>query len=37
MWSNKTITSTASTTTGQGDWEVFFRASTDGGKTWGIK
>ena len=29
-WSNK-ITST-STTIGQGDWEVFFRASTDGGK-----
>ena len=35
-WSNKTI-STTSTTTGEGDWEVFFRASTDGGKTWGDK
>ena len=32
-WSNKTI----STTTTKGDWEVFFRASTDGGKTWGDK
>jgi hypothetical protein len=30
-WSNKTAT------TSQGDWEVFFRASTDGGKTWGDK
>jgi hypothetical protein len=33
-WSNKT---TSSSTTGEGDWEVFFRASTDGGKTWGDK
>jgi hypothetical protein len=32
-WSNKTTSST----TGGGDWEVFFRASTDGGKTWGDK
>jgi hypothetical protein len=32
-WSNKTT----STTTGEGDWEVFFRASTDAGKTWGDK
>jgi hypothetical protein len=34
-WSNKTTTS--SSTTGEADWEVFFRASTDGGKTWGDK
>jgi hypothetical protein len=33
-WSNKTI---STTTTTKGDWEVFFRASTDGGKTWGDK